>query len=372
MQINPSHNPLIPYGTNPKGWTRSNGELTLRGKIAATGYEIASKIGEAFYYTGLAVEALGDHSPLPLGEEIHRLDVQRRALRAQRRVTTTENLPVGQANPLKDLPAAHIKRPVMLVPGWDTPHDRFLPLTDKLTERGANGGTPYYVKNGQFFRDRDCDEALPAAQLPKDAKVFVTVLNSTSESPHTSAPELQANLQAMQQALGGPAPDVIAYSQGGLCTRTVLDHEGSHIGKLLFVGTPNKGAGLASLASFVFKAQEDGYDVDWLLHSLDLDPEDRASMQFMTVGGPDISDLNARWSQQMERTEGFMVVGYKGAQTYNYGFPPLVPGDTLVPAENLAPAGVQPAFIDGAYAKHGTLPFNAGVYQQMLKHFSWA
>ena len=369
MEIRPFYQPL----TDPNGWVKKNGQgLTLKGVIAAASMTASSKVAEAFYYTGLAVEAFTSGSPLPIGDQIHQLDIQRRALKAHRRVHTTDNLPVGEASPLKDLPAASLKRPVMMVPGWDTAHDRFVPLTDKLTAGGANGGATYYVQNGEFFSDRDCQSALPADQLPKDAKVFVTVFTNVSESPHLTAPQLKKNMAAVRKAIGGLAPDMVAYSQGGLCTRTFLSEQDAQAGRLVFLGTPNLGAGLASLSNFVFKAQDHGWDVDYLLHSQNLDPDDRGSIEFMTVGSPDLQNLNAGWKEQMSRTEGFMVVGHKGINTFNYGNPPTVPGDKLVPADNLAPAGVERTFIDGKYAEHGTMPFAPGAYLAMGKYFGWS
>jgi pimeloyl-ACP methyl ester carboxylesterase len=295
----------------------------------------------------------------------------RRAIKAHRRITVTENLPLGEANPLQNLPAASLKRPVLLVPGWDTSHDRFRPLTDKLTDQGANGGQAFYVREGQFYSDQHCNVPLPATEIPKDAKVFVTVLRSTSESPHTSAPQLKANLEAIAGVVPGPVPDIIAYSQGGLATRKYLADESARVGRLMFVGTPNLGAGLASFSNFVYRAQDQGYDVAHLLSSNNLDPEDRDAIDFMTVGSEPLQELNAGWDQQMARTEGFHIVGYRGTQTFHYGYPPLKAGDKLVTAENLGPEGVQPSFVEGPYSEHSTLPFSPGAYQEMLRYFGW-
>lgn len=372
MQITSSHSSAFSR-LDPNRWTKEGSdELTLKGVVAAAGLTVASKVTEAFYYTGLAVEAMTSDSPLPWGDQIHQLDVMRRGLKAFRRITTTENLPLGEASPLKDLPPARLQRSVLLVPGWDTSHDRFRPLTDKLTEGGANGGKAYYLQNGQFFHDQDCNDPLPAGEVPTDAQVFVTVFNSTSEAPPTTAPQVKANLEALRRAVGGPAPDVVAYSQGGLATRTYLDQGGSDVGRLVFVGTPNMGAGLASLSNFAYKAQDKGYDVDYLLSDLGLDPEDRASMEFMTVGGEPLEKLNAGWDAQMARTEGFQVVGYKGAQTFHYGLPPFQAGDGLVSAEHLAPAGVEPKFVEGEWTKHKYLPISAGAYQEMHAYLGWS
>jgi hypothetical protein len=260
----------------------------------------------------------------------------------------------------------------MFVPGWDTSHDRFVPLTDKLVQDGANGGATTYVQNGRFFSDRDCQVPLEADCLPEGAKVFVTVFTNVSENPHFTAPQLKKNMAAVKKALGGPDPDVVAYSQGGLCTRTYLQEKDAHTGRLLFLGTPNLGAGLASLSNFVFQAQDHGWDVDYLLHSQNLDPEDRGSIEYMTVGSPDLQQLNQGWDDQMSRTDGFYVVGHQGIKTFNYGIPPALPGDKLVAAQNLAPAGVERHFIEGQYAEHGSMPFSPGAYLEMASYFGWS
>lgn len=355
---------------NPQSWTKDSNKLSFTGTVAAVALSAYSQVSETFYYAGLAVEAMiNEQDHLPWSEEIAQLDQMRRGLKAFHRVHTTPNLPLGEANPLKELPKAEISKPVLLVPGWDTPHDRFCPLTEKLTEGGANGGQPYYLRNGEFFSDRDCQ--VPT-EVPKEAKVFVTVFNSTSESPHTTAPQLQANLQALARLTGEKRPDVMAFSQGGLATRTYLGQAEDHqIGKLLFVGTPNLGAGLASLCNFVYKLADKGYDVDYLMHSQGLDPEDRRSIEFMTVDGSDLQALNSHWDEQMSHTEGFAIVGHKGTPTFHFGNPPWAPGDSLVEATHLGPAEVERTYVEGEWAKHGTLPFNAGTYEKMHQHFGW-
>lgn len=372
MQITSSHSSVLSR-LDPNRWVKKGSdELTLKGAVAATGLAVASKVREAFYYTGLAVEAMSSESPLPWGDQIHRLDVMRRGVKAFNRVTTTENLPLGDASPLKDLPGAVLKRPIMLVPGWDTSHDRFRPLTDKLTDGGANGGKTYYLRAGEFFHDQNCLDPLPLQEVPGDARVFVTVFNNTSEAPPATAPQLEANLEALRRVVGGPAPDVIAYSQGGLATRTYLDGGGSDVGRLVFVGTPNSGAGLASLSNFAYKAQDKGYDVDFLLSDLGLDPEDRASIEFMTVGSEPLEKLNGGWDAQMARTEGFQIVGYQGAQTFHYGLPPFGPGDGLVAAAHLGPEGVERTYVQGEWTKHKYLPISAGAYQEMHRYLDWS
>lgn len=358
---------------DPKNWVRPDTqEFTMTGTLTALGLAAYSQIGETIATSQRLWEALtNDIVHLSLSDEMLHLETRERAQRALRRVTTTKDLPLGEANPLRDQPPAQISRPVLLVPGWDTPHDRFRPLTDKLTEGGANGGQTIYVQEGRFYADQSARVPLAPEQVPPEAKVFVTVFQSTSQSPLETAPQLAKNLAAMAELQPGPPPDVVAYSQGGLAIRHYLDQPEAQIGRLLQVGTPNLGAGLASLSHFVFQAQERGFGVDHLLQSNHLDPEDRPSMEYMAVASPHLQQLNAGWPAQVARTEGFQVVGHAGQATFDFGIPPWAPGDGLVAGSHLAPPGVTPVLVDGPYSGHTHLPYHPDVYATMRSHFSW-
>ena len=165
----------------------------------------------------------------------------------------------------------------------------------------------------------------------------------------------------------------MAYSQGGLATRKFLDEGNDKIGKLMMLGTPNLGAGLADFSKFMYDAQDKGYAVDWLMHSKHLGPDDEASIRFMASDSPVLGDLNTRWDNQMAQTEGFTIVGSAVDKTLHYGWPLHQDGDTMVEKQHLAPAGVEPQLLEeGPWVKHADLPYSAQVYSKMLDHFDWA
>lgn len=348
-------------------------EFTLVGHSLAVGLAAVSVVKEGLHYGQLMVQALVDGKPAPLNDSIHRLDVMDHALATHRRTYQSDPAPpLGEASPLKELPKAKLARPLMLVPGWDMAHDRFLTLTEKLTQDGDNGGAAFYLQDGQVFQDRDCRFPLAEADVPKDAKVFVTVFNHLGESPETSSPQLAKNLRLLNRLTGSETPDVMAYSQGGLSTRNLLDQGELKVGKLMMLGTPNQGAGLADVSKFLYQAQDKGYAVDWLMHSKHVDPDDEKSMRFMATDSPRLKELNSRWDDQMSQTEGFTIVGSAVDKTLHWGWPLLKSGDTMVEKEHLAPPGVEAEFVEkGPWVNHRDLPYSAQVYEKMLKHFDW-
>ena len=374
MRITPLTNPRFLYRKQTSAQVKDGQEeLSVLGHAVSAGMTVASAVRAGIHYGQLMVGALMDDSPLPIQEKIHRADVMDRAISKHRRTYTSRPAPpLDENSPMKDLPAAQLKRPFMMVPGWDMAHDRFLTFTSKLTENGANGGQTFYLQNGQFFADRDCREALTTEQVPKDAKVFVTVFNALGESPEETAPQVSANLQALRAVTGEQTPDLLAYSQGGLATRRYLDTTDSSVGKLMMLGTPNRGAGLADLSKLMYNAQDNGYDVDFLMASEHLDPDDEGSIRFMATDSPKLRALNDRWDQQMAHTEGFKIVGSGQDNTLHWGWPLLKSGDTMVEVENLAPAGVEAHLIqDGPWVNHRDLPYSAQVYIQAKEHFGW-
>ena len=251
-------------------------------------------------------------------------------------------------------------------------HDRFLTLTEKLTEGGANGGKAVYIRDGKFYHDRDCKEALPEAEVSADTKVFVTVFEELGESPETSSPQLAKNIQALERVTGAERPDLFAYSQGGLATRKYLDDSGDEVGEFMMLGTPNLGAGLADVSRFLYDAQDRGYAVDFLMREKHLDEDDEKAMRFMASSGEKLRDLNSRWDKQMSQTEGFLVVGADDDKTLHWGWPPRKLGDSMVEKEKLAPAGVEVKILEeGPWTNHRDLPYSAQVYEHMLEHYDW-
>lgn len=327
---------------------------------------------ETVHLGQLAIAAAHDPSPLSLREKIHRLDMREYALGERMRVKYSHPAPpLGDKSPLKDLPAAHLKRPLMMVPGWDMAHDRFLTITEKLTKDGENGQT-FYIKEGQFYSDRDCNHRVPERDVPKDSKVFVSVFRDISEAPQDTAPQLAVNMQALERVTGEGKPDLFAYSQGGLAVRRYLDRTHDEVGRFMMLGTPNYGAGLAAVSTFLYDAQDKGYSVDWLLRENHLTPADERSMRHLDPHSVELTDLNSRWDQQMALTEGAIVVGAEDHDTVHWGWPATEPGDAMVEKEHLAPPGVEPIILGKAeWTDHVNLPYNAQAYQVMHDHFGW-
>jgi hypothetical protein len=368
--------------TNPSSWYKKRAsddvqegteQLSLIGHTVAVGLTAYSAVLSGIHYGRLAVEALMDDSPLSFQEKIRQADMRELAQSRYQRVHASNPAPpLGDDSPMKDLPSANLKRPFLMVPGWDTSHDRFLTFTSKLVEDGHNGGATYYIQDGNFFADRDCREPMSAQQIPPDAKVFVSVFTEIGQSPQATAPQLQANLQAIQSVTGQEAPDILAYSQGGLATRHFLDNSEQKVGKLMMLGTPNLGSGLADVSKLLYNAQDHGYAVDFMMRAEHLEPGDESSIRYMATDSPHLSTLNSRWDQQMTDTQGFKIVGSSETPTLHWGWPVITGGDRMVEVENLAPEGVEKHLIgDGPWTDHRDLPYSAQVYMHAREHFGW-
>jgi pimeloyl-ACP methyl ester carboxylesterase len=374
MRITSFTNPRYLY-KSPNSTEVKDGQeqLSLFGHVVSAGVTVTSVVREAIHYGQLMIDAIADESSLPLQEKILRADMKDRAITKYRRTYSSFPAPpLGDDSPMKELPSAQLKRPFMMVPGWDMAHDRFLTFTSKLTEEGQNGGATFYLRDGEFFADRDCREPLEKDQIPPDSKVFVSVFNELGESPEDSAPQIAANLRAMRSVTGHETPDILAYSQGGLATRRFLDTTDTSIGKLLMLGTPNRGAGVADLSKLVYNAKESGYNVDFIMQAEHLDPDDEKSIRFMATDSPKLASLNSRWDHQMAQTAGFKIVGSGEDSTLHSTWPFVKGGDTMVEAENLAPVGVETHLVgDGPWVNHRDLPYSAQVYLQAKDHFDW-
>lgn len=284
------------------------------------------------------------------------------------------NSPLPESK-LTDLPASRLTRPILLVPGFHTPKNRFDHLVDKLTEGGVNGGRPYYVANGQFFSDMACTQQVrPAGQ---DARVFVAVFPHTNTPPHESAQDLKRSLEAICQMTGQSKVDVTGYSMGGQATRVYLDQGGNAIGKFMMLGTPNQGSALSRTSLGLLDLQRWGYDTDWLVSRKPLSQEDRPALGWLlpVKGGstnPQLSDLNSRWEQQRARVEAVKFLGSNSRITMGHYFIPTG-GDGTVPAHSLSPGQTAPTYLtDRNHRNHGLLFSNPQTYLEMREFFGWA
>ncbi len=277
---------------------------------------------------------------------------------------------------LKDLPEARIQRPVVLVPGWQTPEDRFDHLAEKLTSDGRNGGRVYYVRDGEFFADLDCTKRMMTADVRSDGKVFVAVFPSANTPPNLSAPELAVDLKAISALTGSAKADVVGYSMGGLATRTYLDQGGDQVGKFMMLGTPNRGSALARSSLGLLDLDARGWDTSWLLSRKPITEADRDALGWLrpVTGGaanPQLADLNSRWESQKSRTEAVRLVGSHSRPTLGRFFVPVL-GDGTVPGNSLQIGDEKPHFLkDRNHRNHGLLFSNPQTYLEMRDFFGW-
>lgn len=353
--------PATPPPADDFSWKETVAAATLVG---------ISKVGEAWWWTGLYADALSDDRDLPLSEKAELLAQEQRAEEHRRRVESSDPAPPqGDHSPLKDLPAANMTRPLLFVPGWFTSHDTFETLTEKLSK--GNGDQAFYVKSGAFYEDKDCTRPLAAGQIPAEARVFVAVHEHHNDSPSAAAPQLEANLRAVREVSGQPTSDVLAFSQGGLTTRNYLDQGGSGIGKLAMLGTPNQGSSLADASLFMFEARDQGFDVDWLLAEKYLQDSDLPALEWMATESQTLEQLNQRWPAQRAGLEDVMIMGSDQRVTIDWDWPFFTGGDAIVEAENLALPGVEPVLLEEEPGRHNSLPFNAEVYLRMHDFFGY-
>ena len=274
--------------------------------------------------------------------------------------------------PLDSQPRVSLDRPFVMVPGWTTRKEAFEELGSKLTEGGANGGRIYFVQDGEFFVDPQASFKAAPGTVPAEAKVFEVVLRDVHSPPDVVAGELSRNFEAICQATGAPRLDVEAYSMGGLGTRVYLDRGGQKVGRLMMLGTPNRGTRFAELARHVIQR-----DIRWAMSMGGLVVGDLPALNWMAVDGqgqnsnPRLRDLNSRWPQQASRVEAFEAVAGQGQLTpAEKGKGLFTPGDGLVPLENVAPPGARVKVLEGT-KHHGSLNREAETYQEMIRFFGW-
>lgn len=270
---------------------------------------------------------------------------------------------------LGSLPPSRLHRPLLLVHGWHHRHEFFHSLTDKLT---AEGSPTVYVQAGRFFADPGCSR--PLAEPPSEARVFVSVFSSYRLAPDQAAPELQQTLDAVRGLTGQQRVDVAAHSMGGLATRFLVDsNPKTGIGKLMMVGTPNQGVGMAALTESALEGEERGYDLRWLLDLKDVQPDDRRALEWLRPESALRQQLNSRWEQQKNRLEAVLHVGTDHKLTPSNHLLPTR-GDALVAASSLQLEGLPIKLLSqqGSYGKHAHLLWHPECYLTMRDYFGWS
>jgi pimeloyl-ACP methyl ester carboxylesterase len=271
---------------------------------------------------------------------------------------------------LTDLPDFQLSKPLVLVPGWHTPDDRFDHLAEKLTHDGANGGQAYFMKNGQFYSDSKCTQT--ASTPGPEARVFISMFNNTSEVPNQTSPQLDHNIETIKQATGADKVDAVGYSMGGLASRTYLDQGGDGMSKLIMLGTPNQGSKLADASLGLLNLKRDGYAIEWLLDRKQLSEADRTALEWLRPNNPELVSLNSRWEQQRGQLDDAKAIGSASRWTLNeFGKP--VHGNATVPGSSLALPGLDVSLCKNKeFGEHGLLFSNPEVYAGMADFFKWA
>ncbi|MGE0494627.1 MAG: lipase family alpha/beta hydrolase [Vulcanimicrobiota bacterium] len=270
-------------------------------------------------------------------------------------------------------PAVRLERPFMLVPGFKTARDRCENLVEHLTADGQNGGRPYYLFEGGCYLDPECTQKLEA--IPEDAKVFVTFFDQWNSPPDQSHPQVDRHLNQISDALDTDKVDVMGYSMGGLASRAYLDQGGKRIGKLLQVGTPNHGAGIARVARTAVALHDEGRSVNFLLNLKALHSSDAPALDWLMPDAagenPRLDDLNSRWPQQKAAVEDFAIVG----AAHGRGLTELLyptSGDGLVEESSLHLEGVEVKLVASPdLSNHSYLLTNPEVFQHAVDFFGW-
>jgi pimeloyl-ACP methyl ester carboxylesterase len=270
-------------------------------------------------------------------------------------------------HPLQNLPQPGIHRPFVLIPGWTTTPDAFTPLTRFLTQDGNNGGQTYYVKQGQFYTLDGNGQLQPAANVPKDAKVFEMVWSDTHQSPDRNVVEMRQNFAALRAVTGLDKFDCEGYSMGGLDARLYLDQGGDAMNRLMLLGTPNRGTEFGPLADNVITK-----GVKWAQKFGGLLDEDHDSLQWLTweKKSAQLSDLNSRWAQQQAAVP-IITVGCDRLPTASWqGVLGLQGGDGLVPGHSLELPNSTTLVLHEAMG-HGRLNDDETVQHIRSIYFGW-
>lgn len=259
---------------------------------------------------------------------------------------------------LRDQNPARLDRPVLLVPGWSTETEIFAPLISKLEERNQDA---VYVRAGQFFSDSEC---LTPTVPSEKTRVFMMVYKDNRSEPGDFVAEFG---KAMQSLPGKDKVDILGYSVGGIAARGYLDTGGQRVGKLLMLGTPNKGAALVGASAHILRR-----DIQWAYQLAGLQLSDLPALEDIAPESDYLQDLNARWDQQMAQAEAVELAGAVNMPTLSERGLPWFHGDGLVSGDSLALPGISIKRLDGEPAAlHEHQPYSVGAYRAMVEFFGW-
>lgn len=267
---------------------------------------------------------------------------------------------------LEGLPVPQIQRPFVIVPGWTSTPDNFDHLVHFLTRDGANGGQPYFVKQGAFYTLDDNGQLQPTASPPTPGRVFEIVWTDTRHSPDQNLAEMRQNLDAICNCTGADKVDAEGYSMGGFDARLYIDQGGPQINRFMMLGTPNHGTRFAELVLPVLEK-----NVTWAQKLAGVSMDDYDAMQWLREekNNPRLQDLNSRWDQQRAAVRT-LAVGTTVMPTPAETVTGLGWGDGMVPHQSLSLPDGDTIVLNDAM-NHGRLNDDATVQHIRALFFGW-
>lgn len=264
---------------------------------------------------------------------------------------------------LSESPSVGIDTPLLVMPGFLGPEGQFQGLLEHLTTDGANGGRPYYVRDGQIFEDPKCTRP---AQPDSEARVFRVVLHDIQDGPEKGADQLALAQPAVAAFTGRHQLDLLAHSQGGIAARLHADR-GHSVRKLMMVGTPNQGSRAAHLTMVALKN-----GVSWASSMAGVGPQALPALEWLSPGNSKLNALNSRLERQKAHTESMVVVGSDGFLS-PIGPNLMGPGDGLIPTQALAVGDLEVRMVSGAGSKcHYTMMNDPEIFAEMVAFYGWS
>lgn len=237
-----------------------------------------------------------------------------------------------QSVKLPDSPPPALARPVVFLHGFNGSAERW----DKVFEWLTSGDKPVNKEGGII-------DAGKFENIDPQANLFSLRLSRPYNSVETNKAELKAAVEAVLDATGAEEVDLVVHSLGGLNARSYLQDDDEKVNKLVMLGTPNHGSGLANLEKFFRK----NFDYP-VLPPVD-DPEVRRVLDQLSVDkldgdknpeNPWLRGLNNDWESHRERAD-IMIVAGAGIPTVTGGPGLTIFGDGVVTRRSAKLSGVE-------------------------------
>lgn len=275
---------------------------------------------------------------------------------------------------LSDQPKVQMERPLVCVQGFRSKPGGFQPLLEHLTQEQSNGGQAYYVKCGKIYLEPECETPLPENQTNPEALVFRVMPHERMQSFDVTADQLKIEMAAIKKFTGREKVDVLAHSMGGLSVRRYLDKHDDQLGKLMMLGTPQRGTRNAAFARKVL-----AHDMGWAMAIGGISQIAAPAVEIMRSldEGPEanlfLKEMNDRLPEQLAKVEDALTVGADSFNTPEFGADSdWGPGDALVERSTLELEGLETVVLPGGGTKvHHTLPTDDDVFQEMIGFFEW-